>query len=104
MVSAVPIFGSVALILYWPDSVSSWMYSPRLSVLVVSLRLTPPWNSTVITTPTIGLPSLSTTLPLTIVDWAKAAGASARRNVNTSVAARVTEVCVMCGACLSFRV
>src|SRR5215203_35519 len=51
MLLASPIFGSLAVTLYAPDSVSNWMNSPRLSVLVESLRPEPFWNSIVMVTP-----------------------------------------------------
>ena len=43
-----PIFGSVAVTRYPPDSVSSWTNSPFLSVLVLSLRPDPLSDSTTI--------------------------------------------------------
>src|SRR5687768_3366737 len=66
------------------------MNSPRLSVLVCSLRLTPPRNSTVICTPTRGSLLPPMTLPLIIVDCARAAGTEATSSAIASPVIRVT--------------
>ena len=82
------------MIRYWPDWVSNWTNSPFLSVLVDSLAV-PPICSIVMVTPASGCCLASTTLPLTIVDWANAAGASPSNKVINTAVTRAVKICVI---------